>query len=64
MSKTFVISIEGNAEAEAFLRAVQNQKQVGYPDKNPDLFSVVSVLFIYPIHDDEERRPKGAKRHK
>lgn len=64
MSRTFVIAIDGNKDAEAFLDAVQKTMEVGYPENARDEFppfNVAKVLFIYPT-DDEPDRKKQRKR--
>ncbi len=50
MSKTFIISIDGNANADAFLAAVQKTNEVRF--RVSDTRSrTVPVLFIYPASD-------------
>jgi hypothetical protein len=69
MSRTFVISIEGDDNAREFLRAIQEHKVAGIKVFNKRVNDVarvrmMPVLFIYPVHDDEERRPKSARKQK
>jgi hypothetical protein len=51
MSKTFIISIEGDANADAFLKYVQDTKTVRVKSKINNRSTELPVLFIYPTTD-------------
>jgi hypothetical protein len=62
MSKSFVISIEGDANANEFLQFIQNHKTVGIRVKRDTrgvAIKYLPVLFIYPTTDtiDEPAKP-------
>jgi hypothetical protein len=59
MSKTFVISIEGDSNADRFLQSIQNYKTVYIREKGSTRRIELPVLFIYPTTDtiDEPSKP-------
>jgi hypothetical protein len=54
MSQTFIISIEGDANASAFLQYVQDNKEVWRKGENGRRDKSFPVLFIYPTSDLED----------